>query len=75
MNFNSDVSRRGSLTRTLPSRSNTHRVVPAPGDQGLHDRWSLGYFLRPSYASKMYPLSHLSEKIAAAAATSAMISE
>ncbi|KAL8292244.1 hypothetical protein RQP46_001710 [Phenoliferia psychrophenolica] len=56
-------------------RSNTHRVVPAPGEQGLHDRWSLGYFLRPSYASKMYPLSHMSAKIKAAADTSAMISE
>ncbi|CCM03873.1 uncharacterized protein FIBRA_06024 [Fibroporia radiculosa] len=28
-------------------RSNLHRVVPPPGDQGQHERWSLVFFTRP----------------------------
>lgn len=63
--------RRLSLTHEAPdSRSNTHRVLPAPGDQGLHDRWSLGYFLRPNFEAVMFPLSDVSEKVRDAAATS-----
>ncbi|KAL8290484.1 hypothetical protein RQP46_002742 [Phenoliferia psychrophenolica] len=54
-------------------RSNTHRVLPAPGDQGLHDRWSLGYFLRPSFDSVMYPLVEQSAMIKDAAAISPMV--
>jgi len=28
-------------------RSNLHRVVPPPGQQFLHERWTVGYFMRP----------------------------
>ncbi|KIJ30337.1 hypothetical protein M422DRAFT_36625 [Sphaerobolus stellatus SS14] len=37
-------------------RSNLHRVVPPPGEQGKYERWSLVYFLRPAFESVMEPL-------------------
>ncbi|TBU57812.1 Clavaminate synthase-like protein [Dichomitus squalens] len=40
-------------------RSNIHRVVPPPKDQGQYDRWSLIYFTRPNDTA---PLKHLGEK-------------
>ncbi|KAM0749232.1 Clavaminate synthase-like protein [Meredithblackwellia eburnea MCA 4105] len=47
--------------------SNVHRVVPPPGEQAKHTRWSLVFFLRPSWEEELYPLSHLSPQIAEAA--------
>ena len=54
-------------------RSNIHRVVPPPGEQGKYDRWSLVYFLRPAYQNELYPLD--SEVIRKAAAEHPTISK
>ncbi|KAH8910541.1 Clavaminate synthase-like protein [Coniochaeta sp. PMI_546] len=37
-------------------KSAKHRVVPAPGEQGLHDRYSVVYFVRPHNDALMKPL-------------------
>lgn len=47
--------------------SNVHRVVPPPGDQAKFTRWSLVFFLRPSFDEELYPLTKESEQIAEAA--------
>ncbi|KAF8485533.1 Clavaminate synthase-like protein [Gautieria morchelliformis] len=38
-------------------RSNLHRVIPPPGEQGRFVRWSLVYFLRPAMSSVLAPLT------------------
>lgn len=48
-------------------RSNVHRVVPPPGEQSRHARWSLVFFLRPSFDDQLFPLVRESEQIAKAA--------
>ncbi|KAK4047456.1 hypothetical protein OIV83_005368 [Microbotryomycetes sp. JL201] len=55
-------------------RSNIHRVVSPPGDQADYARWSLVYFLRPSFDKSLCPLRTLSEEIAEAAAKSPTLS-
>lgn len=37
-------------------RSNMHRVVPPPGAQSAHPRWSVGYFMRPANDVKLHAL-------------------
>ena len=37
-------------------KSAKHRVVPAPGEQGQHDRYSVVYFVRPHNEALMKPL-------------------
>ncbi|KAI0058454.1 Clavaminate synthase-like protein [Artomyces pyxidatus] len=37
-------------------RSNLHRVVPPPKEQGTLDRWSLVHFTRPGYSVVLKPL-------------------
>ncbi|OIW35497.1 Clavaminate synthase-like protein [Coniochaeta ligniaria NRRL 30616] len=37
-------------------KSAKHRVVPAPGEQGRHDRYSVVYFVRPHNDALMKPL-------------------
>jgi len=37
-------------------KSAKHRVVPAPGEQGMHDRYSVVYFVRPHNDALMKPL-------------------
>lgn len=49
------------------SNSNIHRVVPPPPPQDVHTRWSMVYFIRPSFDASLYPLVDLSPKIAEAA--------
>ena len=44
-------------------RSNLHRVVPPPGEQALHPRWSLVFFTRPGNDIKLRALSEESELI------------
>ncbi|KAF8462877.1 Clavaminate synthase-like protein [Gautieria morchelliformis] len=41
----------------VPRRSNLHRVIPPPGEQGRFVRWSLVYFLRPAMSSVLAPLT------------------
>ncbi|KAK4046710.1 hypothetical protein OIO90_006463 [Microbotryomycetes sp. JL221] len=55
-------------------RSNIHRVVPPPGDQADFARWSLVYFLRPSFEKCLYPLRELSNVIKVAAEKSPLLS-
>jgi isopenicillin N synthase-like dioxygenase len=52
-----------------------HRVVPPPGDQAKFTRWSLVFFLRPSFDEQLYPLNDQSEAIKAAAAVHPTISK
>ncbi|EIW87439.1 Clavaminate synthase-like protein [Coniophora puteana RWD-64-598 SS2] len=37
-------------------QSNIHRVVPPPGDQRAHERWSLVFFTRPNDDERLRPL-------------------
>jgi hypothetical protein len=55
--------------------SNVHRVVPPPGEQANFTRWSLVFFLRPSFDEELYPLVHESEAIAEAAKVHPTISK
>ncbi|KAM0790376.1 hypothetical protein ACM66B_003258 [Microbotryomycetes sp. NB124-2] len=55
-------------------RSNIHRVVPPPGDQADYARWSLVYFLRPSFDKPLCPLRELSKEIEEAAEKSPILS-
>jgi len=48
-------------------KSNLHRVVPPPREQGSYTRWSLVYFTRPGDSVILEPLSSMSEMIAEAA--------
>ncbi|GBE78901.1 Clavaminate synthase-like protein [Sparassis crispa] len=45
-------------------RSNLHRVVPPPKDQGNYERWSLVFFLRPSNSIELRALAEQSQLIA-----------
>ncbi|KDE07059.1 hypothetical protein MVLG_02635 [Microbotryum lychnidis-dioicae p1A1 Lamole] len=45
-------------------RSNIHRVIPPPPPQDKYTRWSLVYFIRPTFEAALFPLSDLSPKIA-----------
>ncbi|KAH9848648.1 Clavaminate synthase-like protein [Lenzites betulinus] len=47
-------------------RSNLHRVVPPPKEQGYYERWSLVFFTRPGHAAILRPLSGESPIIAEA---------
>lgn len=47
-------------------RANLHRVVPAPGAQGDHERWSLVFFSRPGNSVLLEALADQSPVIAAA---------
>ncbi|KAJ7573431.1 Clavaminate synthase-like protein [Mycena floridula] len=47
-------------------RSNLHRVIPPPGVQNTLERYSLGYFMRPSNDAPLCPISELSPMIAEA---------
>ncbi|KAF8079383.1 Clavaminate synthase-like protein [Lyophyllum atratum] len=49
-------------------RSNLHRVVPPPGDQGALERWSLVYFTRPGNSVILRALVEDSALIAEAVA-------
>ncbi|RDX48491.1 Clavaminate synthase-like protein [Lentinus brumalis] len=49
-------------------RSNIHRVVPPPGEQAQHERWSLVFFTRPNDAVELRALSDKSSVIADAIA-------
>ncbi|TFY55566.1 hypothetical protein EVJ58_g8161 [Rhodofomes roseus] len=49
-------------------RSNLHRVVPPPGAQSQHERWSLVFFTRPGYSQLLEALTGDSPMIAEAAA-------
>jgi len=37
-------------------RSNLHRVVPPPGEQGKYERWSLVFFTRPGASQILEPI-------------------
>ncbi|KAM0747741.1 Clavaminate synthase-like protein [Meredithblackwellia eburnea MCA 4105] len=50
-------------------RSNIHRVVPPPPPQNQFARYSLVYFIRPSFDAELFPLSDVSAKVGAAAKT------
>ncbi|KAF8890133.1 hypothetical protein BD779DRAFT_1518485 [Infundibulicybe gibba] len=47
-------------------RSNMHRVVPPPGAQAYHERWSLVFFSRPGDNVKLHALTDASPMIAEA---------
>ncbi|KAH9918577.1 Clavaminate synthase-like protein [Epithele typhae] len=49
-------------------RSNLHRVVPPPKEQGKLERWSLVFFTRPGNSQVLRPLSEDCTMIAEAAA-------
>ncbi|TBU40924.1 Clavaminate synthase-like protein [Dichomitus squalens] len=49
-------------------RSNIHRVVPPPGEQAALERWSVGFFTRPSDTAILRALSEDSALVAHAAA-------
>ncbi|TBU22663.1 Clavaminate synthase-like protein [Dichomitus squalens] len=49
-------------------RSNLHRVVPPPKEQGKYERWSLVFFTRPGNSVLLRPLSDESPMIAEAIA-------
>ncbi|RPD55162.1 Clavaminate synthase-like protein [Lentinus tigrinus ALCF2SS1-6] len=49
-------------------RSNIHRVVPPPGEQAALERWSVGFFTRPSDSAILRAISDKSALIAEAAA-------
>ncbi|KAL1938602.1 hypothetical protein VTO73DRAFT_11417 [Trametes versicolor] len=49
-------------------RSNLHRVVPPPKEQGYYERWSLVFFTRPGQSVILRPLSGESPIIAEAVA-------
>jgi len=51
-------------------RSNLHRVVPPPGEQGSFPRWSLVYFTRPGNSVILKPLEKESLLIADSVAKS-----
>jgi len=46
--------------------SNMHRVIPPPGEQAAHTRWSLVYFSRPGNSIVLEPLTSSSPMIAKA---------
>lgn len=46
--------------------SNMHRVVPPPGEQVSHDRYSIVYFMRPADDVTLHPLVDESDVIRAA---------
>ncbi|KDR67205.1 hypothetical protein GALMADRAFT_80197 [Galerina marginata CBS 339.88] len=48
-------------------RSNVHRVVPQPGEQGKWDRWTLVYFFRPHATCELKTLAEESPLIKNAA--------
>ena len=54
-------------------RSNLHRVVPPPGEQAFHTRWSLVFFTRPGDDVKLSALSE--ESVLVAEAVEKMTSE
>ncbi|KAF9033917.1 Clavaminate synthase-like protein [Hymenopellis radicata] len=45
-------------------RSNIHRVVPPPGEQAGHERWSLVFFTRPNDVVELRALTDKSQMIA-----------
>ncbi|KAI0766207.1 Clavaminate synthase-like protein [Trametes elegans] len=47
-------------------KSNLHRVVPAPGEQGLFTRWSLVFFTRPGNSVILRALADESARVAEA---------
>ncbi|EMD41147.1 hypothetical protein CERSUDRAFT_80784 [Gelatoporia subvermispora B] len=47
-------------------RSNLHRVVPPPKEQGNYERWSLVFFTRPGNSIELRPLADESRLIAEA---------
>ncbi|KAI0637480.1 Clavaminate synthase-like protein [Trametes polyzona] len=49
-------------------RSNLHRVVPPPKEQGYYERWSLVFFTRPGHSVVLRPLTDESPVIAEAVA-------
>ncbi|KAI0640625.1 Clavaminate synthase-like protein [Trametes meyenii] len=49
-------------------RSNIHRVIPPPGDQARHERWSLVFFTRPNDDAVLRALIQQSAQIASAVA-------
>ncbi|OBZ65458.1 1-aminocyclopropane-1-carboxylate oxidase, partial [Grifola frondosa] len=49
-------------------RSNLHRVVPPPKEQGTYERWSLVFFTRPGNSVGLHPLVDESPLIAEAVA-------
>ncbi|EPQ57829.1 Clavaminate synthase-like protein [Gloeophyllum trabeum ATCC 11539] len=48
-------------------RSSVHRVLPPPGLQAQHERWSIVYFTRPADDVELRPLAEESSLIAGAA--------
>jgi isopenicillin N synthase-like dioxygenase len=50
-------------------KAGLHRVVAPPGQQALHDRWALIFFLRPGNSKIIEPLSEQSSLIAEALKT------
>lgn len=44
-------------------RSNLHRVVPPPGAQATHPRWSLVFFMRPANDVRLNALNEESELV------------
>jgi len=48
-------------------RSNLHRVIPPPGEQRKHTRWSLVFFTRPGDSVILEPLSSMSKLVEEAA--------
>ncbi|KAI0090369.1 hypothetical protein BDY19DRAFT_939884 [Irpex rosettiformis] len=51
-------------------RSNLHRVVTPPREQGNYERWSLVFFSRPQYDAELHALTEESQIIADAVARS-----
>ncbi|KAL6299993.1 Clavaminate synthase-like protein [Sparassis latifolia] len=49
-------------------RSNLHRVVPAPKEQGIYERWSVVFFFRPGFSVELRALADESPLIAQAVA-------
>ncbi|KAF8621734.1 hypothetical protein AX15_007534 [Amanita polypyramis BW_CC] len=45
-------------------RSNIHRILPAPGEQAKHERWSLVYLVRPGNSTHLNALVNESSIIA-----------
>ncbi|KAF9449729.1 Clavaminate synthase-like protein, partial [Macrolepiota fuliginosa MF-IS2] len=50
-------------------RSNMHRVLPPPGAQSTHERWSIVFFTRPGNSKVLRALVESSPTIAAAVAS------
>ena len=44
-------------------KSSLHRVVPPPGEQGAHERWSVVFFSRPGFGQDLRALGEESEVV------------